>query len=148
MFVHHLEVPYLWHYKRDAFGIVEGDHTTQFLERDELWKLYELGIRFRAIFERNNHTTTIWEKIKSRKDSPSLTDAEKYLEDKLLRSICMMSIEAAAEGGDWLEYHYRDEIRHIKDEDNVGSVVKKLAAKVGQEDIRTGPIMKLVQVSF
>jgi transcription elongation factor SPT6 len=77
-----------------------------------------------------------------------LTDAEKYLEDKLLRSICMMSVEAAAEGGDWLEYHYRDEIRHIKDEDNVGSVVKKLAAKVGQEDIRTGPIMKLVQVSF
>jgi transcription elongation factor SPT6 len=149
LFNHQLEVPYLWHYKRDAFSVLEGGGATtvQFLDRDELWKVYELGIRFRAIYERNNHTTNIWEKIKSRKDSPELSVAERYFEDKLLKSICMMSIEAAAEGGDWLEYHYRDEIRRIKEDEN-SDVVKKLPAKAGQEDIRSGPIMKLVQVSF
>jgi transcription elongation factor SPT6 len=149
MFVHNLEVPYLWHYKRDAFSVLEdnGRSGVQFLDRDELWKLYELGIRFRAIYERNNHTTNIWEKIKARKEAPDLSDAEKYLEDKLLKSICMMSIEAAAEGGDWLEYHYGDEIRRIKEEETVDEVVKKLPAKAGQDDLRAGPIMKLVKVS-
>jgi transcription elongation factor SPT6 len=150
MFVHHLEVPHLWHYKRDAFSFLEdsGRSGVQFLDRDELWKLYELGIRFRAIYERNSYTTTIWEKIKARKEGPELSDAEKYLEDKLLKSICMMSIEAAAEGGDWLEYHYRDEIRRIKEEETVDEVVKKLPAHGGQDDMRAGPIMKLVQVSY
>jgi transcription elongation factor SPT6 len=65
-----------------------------------------------------------------------------------LKSICMMSIEAAAEGGDWLEYHYRDEIRRIKEEETVDEVVKKLPAHGGQDDMRAGPIMKLVQVSY
>jgi transcription elongation factor SPT6 len=149
MFVHHLEVPYLWHYKRDAFSVLEesGRSSVQFLDRDELWKLFELGIRFRAIYERNNHTTAIWDKIKTRKSSPELSVAEKYLEDKLLRSICMMSIEAAAEGGDWLEYHYRDEIRRIKEQETAeDGVVKKLPAKAAQDDVRSGPILKLVEV--
>jgi len=148
LFNHQLEVPYLWHYKRDAFSALEegGASSVQFLDRDELWKVYELGIRFRAIYERNNYTSNIWEKIKSRMESPELSIAERYFEDKLLKSICMMSIEAAAEGGDWLEYHYRDEIRRIKEDEN-SDVVKKLPAKAGAEDMRSGPIMKLVQVS-
>jgi transcription elongation factor SPT6 len=149
MFVHHLEVPYLWHYKRDAFSVLEqsGRSSVQFLDRDELWKLFELGIRFRAIYERNNYTTTIWDKIKTRRETPELSVAERYLEDKLLRSICMMSIEAAAEGGDWLEYHYRDEIRRIKESESAeDGVVKKLLAKAVQGDIRSGPIVKLVEV--
>jgi hypothetical protein len=149
MFVDHLEVPYLWHYKRDTFSVLEnsGRSSVQFLDRDDLWKLYALGIRFRAIYERNNATRTLWEKIKQRRETPELSHAEKYFEEKLLHSICMMSVEAAAEGSDWLAYHYVKEIKRIKEDETADEIVKKLPTKAGSDDIRSGPLMKLVQVS-
>lgn len=149
MFVDHLEVPYLWHYKRDAFSVLEnsGRSSVQFLDRDDLWKLYGLGIKFRAIYERNNATRTLWEKIKERRETPELSHAEKYFEEKLLQSICMLSVEAAAEGGDWLAYHYAKDIKRIKEDEAADETVKKLPTKAGSDDIRSGPLMKLVQVS-
>lgn len=151
MFVQHLEVPYLWHYKRDAFSVLEnaGKSAMQFLDRDELWKLYELGIRFRAIYERNQATRTLWEKIKSRRDSTDeMTNDERYFETKLLDTICTMSIEAAAEGGDWLGYHFAKDIARIKEDESIDEVVKKLPTRAGNDDLRTGPIMRLVKVRF
>ncbi|WWD16106.1 transcription elongation factor SPT6 [Kwoniella shandongensis] len=143
MFVQHLEVPYLWHYKRDAFSVLEnqGQSSVQFLERDELWQLYNLGIRFRAIFDRNQQTQQLWEKIKSRK--PEIEDD--YLTTKLLPSICMMSIESAAEGSDWVAYHYQSDLKAIKEEEAMEEGAKRLVERSEQEDLRQGPIMKLVE---
>lgn len=149
MFVLHLEVPYLWHYKRDAFSVLEnsGRSAVQFLNSDDLWSLFDLGIKYRAIYERNNATRTLWEKIKDRRGDKELSDAEKYLEEKLLTSICSMSVEAAAEGGDWLAYHYAKDIKRIKEEEAADEISKKLPTKAGNDDLRSGPIMKLVDVS-
>lgn len=146
MFVQHFEVPYLWHYKRDVFSVLEdsGRSSVQFLERDDLWKLYELGIRFRAIFERNEQTKTMWEKIKARR--PDVQNA--YLTGQLLPSVCMMSVEAAAEGSEWLAYHYAEDLRLIKEDEALEEGTKRLPARSGQEEIRSGPIMKLVEVSI
>ncbi|OCF71672.1 transcription elongation factor SPT6 [Kwoniella mangroviensis CBS 8886] len=143
MFVQHLEVPYLWHYKRDAFSLLEnqGQSSVQFLERDELWALYNLGIKFRAIFERNQQTQLLWEKIKARK--PDIQD--EYLTTKLLPSICMMSVESAAEGSDWLSYHYASDLKAIKEDEAVEEGAKRLPERGENEDLRTGPIMKLVE---
>lgn len=150
LFVDHLEVPYLWHYKRDAFSVLEdsGRQSVQFLDRDDLWKLYELGIRFRAIYERNNATRTLWEQIKLGRETPELSHAETYFEEKLLQSICMLSVEAAAEGSDWLAYHYTKEIKRIKEDKSIDEIVKKLPTKAGSDDLRSGPLMKLVDVSL
>ncbi|WVF72010.1 transcription elongation factor SPT6 [Kwoniella sp. CBS 6097] len=143
IFVQHLEVPYLWHYKRDAFSVLEnqGQTSVQFLERDELWTLYTLGNKFRAIFERNQQTQGLWEKIKARK--PDAQDT--YLTTKLLPSICMMSIESAAEGGEWLSYHYAADLKAIKEDEAVEEGAKRLPERSDSEDLRHGPIMKLVE---
>ncbi|WWC60952.1 transcription elongation factor SPT6 [Kwoniella dejecticola CBS 10117] len=143
MFVQHLEVPYLWHYKRDAFSKLEnqGSSSIQFLERDELWSLYNLGIRFKAIFERNQHTQQSWDKIKSRR--PDVQD--EYLTTKLLPSICMMSIESAAEGSEWLSYHYAPDLKAVKEDEAIEEGAKRLPERGDNEDLRSGPIMKLVE---
>lgn len=143
MFTQYLEVPYLWHYKRDAFSVLEnqGQTSVQFLERDELWQLYTLGIRFRAIWERCQQVKAQWEKIKARR--PDVQDT--YLTQTLLPSIMNMSIEAAAEGAEWLQYHYGNDIRAIKEEEAVEDGVKRLPPRHADEEMRQGPIMQLVK---
>lgn len=146
LFVQHLEVPYLWHYKRDAFSVLEnqGQSSVQFLERDELWQLYTLGIRFRAIFERCDAITQTWEKIRMRR--PEVHDD--YLTKTLIPSVCMMSVEAAAEGYEWLSYHYAEDLKQIKEEQALEDGGKRLPERMGAENLRSGPIMKLVEVGW
>ncbi|ORY28271.1 SH2 domain-domain-containing protein [Naematelia encephala] len=143
MFVDNLEVPHLWHYKRDAFSILEqqGQSSVQFLERDELWQLYALGVRFRAIFERCSQISEVWAKIRAVK--PDLNDD--YLTTVLQPITCMKSIEAAAEGYEWLSYHYADDLRQVKEDEAITEGVKRLPERSGHDDARSGPIMQLVK---
>lgn len=143
MFVQNLEVPYLWHYKRDVFSALEnqGQTSIQFLERDELWQLYTLGIRFRAIWERCEQVKQQWNKIRARR--PDLED--KYLTMTLLPSVLNMSIEAAAEGAEWLSYHYGEDLRAIKEEEAIEDGLKRLPQRNSDEEMRHGPIMQLVK---
>ncbi len=83
------------------------------------------------------------EKIKTRR--PDLVD--EYLTGTLLPSVCMMSIEAAAEGYDWLAYHYAEDLRRIKEDEAIEEGTKRLPERATLDDLRTGPIMQLVQVS-
>lgn len=145
MFVQHLEVPYLWHYKRDVFSMLEqqGRSSVQFLERDDLWALYHLGIKYRAIFERSEQMRDSWTKIQQR--HPNITDP--YLTDTLLPNVCTLSVEAAADGNEWLNYHYSDDMSFIKQYEAIDEGVKRLPEKALADDMRTGPILKLVEVS-
>ncbi|EAL22689.1 hypothetical protein CNBB1380 [Cryptococcus deneoformans B-3501A] len=143
MFVQHLEVPYLWHYKRDVFSLLEnqGQSSVLFLERDELWQVYVLGQRYRAIHERNEQTRQQWGKIKARKGDIE----DEYFTKGLLGKACVASIEAAGEGDEWLAYHYASDIKAIKEEEAFDEVSKKLPERAEREDIRRGRIMKLVE---
>ncbi|EIW70012.1 hypothetical protein TREMEDRAFT_71488 [Tremella mesenterica DSM 1558] len=143
MFVQNYEVPYLWHYKRDVLGKLEdqGRSFTQFLERDELWQLHTLGIRFRAIYERTEQAKAAWEKIKVRR--PDVEDS--YLTKTLLPSVCMLSIESAAEAMEWLAYHYSQDLRAIKEEESIEEGGKRPPERSGFDDLRHGPVMQLVK---
>lgn len=141
MFVQHLEVPYLWHYKRDDFAQFDVRHPVQFLDRDDLWSLYTLGVKCRAITARVNQTTVMWRKLKAR--NPELVND--YLEGILLTSVCTQSVEAAAEAYEWLVYHYPEEIRQVKEEEAIEDGSKKLPERVRDEK-RHGAIMGLVKV--
>lgn len=152
MFVEQCEVPYIWHYKRDALSKLEneGQSSVQFLERDELWTLYNLGIKFRAVYERIEQVRDTWNKIQSKK--PELKDD--YLTQTLLSSILKMGIEAASDGVDWLNYKYHQEIRQIKEEEELADAenatdgdrkAKKLPERAAHDELRSGPIMKLVE---
>ena len=144
MFIQNLEVPYLWHYKRDVFSVLEdrGTKQVQFLDRDELWALYDLGSKFRAIHNRNGQITDTWARIKAIK--PDLQND--YLETTLLGSVCMSSIEAAADGYNWLCYHYPEEIKQIKEEDIEDGRTKRLPERSVHDERRSGPIMNFVKV--
>lgn len=143
MFVQHLEVPYLWHYKRDVLSLLEneGRSSVQFLERDELWSLYNLGIKFRAVYERTQQAREIWKKIQNRR--PELED--QYLSKTLLESVCLLGIESAAEGVEWIGYHYAQDLREIKEEEAVEEGTKRLPERMAHDDLREGPIMTLVK---
>ncbi|ORX33718.1 transcription elongation factor SPT6, partial [Kockovaella imperatae] len=142
MFVENLEVPYLWHYKRDAFSVLEdqGQSSVQFLDRDELWTLYTLGLKFRAIYSRCQQITNMWSKIKERK--PELEN--EYLTKTLLSSVCMMSVEAAAEGYDWLAYHYPQEVHDVRIQQALEEGTKMAPIKTRDDRGRFGPVKKLV----
>lgn len=144
MFVQHLEVPFLWHYKRDMFAVLEnqGQSSVQFLDLDDLWALYVLGIRYRAIYERIEQVRATWAKIKERR--PDVQDA--YLTDVLLARVCLSSVESAAEGMEWLNYHYAEDIRLIKEDEAVEEGTKRLPPRAAEDEPRFGPIMKLVEV--
>lgn len=153
MFLDNREVPYLYHYRRDTFGIIEevGRPAVQFLERDELWTLYTLGIKFQAIHERLEQVRTLWRKIQTRRDG--LEDV--YFDQTLLGNVAIKSIEAAADAMDWLEYHYAAEVRAIKEDEAIEA--EAIAASRGEEaprrrperqgarEARDGPIMQLVK---
>lgn len=143
MFVQHLEVPYLWHYKRDSFGVLEaqGQSSVQFLDGDELWELYNLGQKYRAIWERVQSLKEQWRKIKERK--PDLED--EYLEKTLLSTVCLRNIETAAEGADWLAYTYASELRAIKEEAAAEEGTKRLPERQSGGKIRDGPVLKLAE---
>lgn len=146
MFVQHYEVPYVWHYKRDALSLMEQQSEqqrgiVQFLERDELWTLYGLGTRFHAIYDRNVQIREMWGKIKARRTG--LEDP--YLEQTLLGSRCNLSIEAAADGYEWLAYHYAVDMRRVKEDEALEEGGKRLPEKSSIEDLRQGPIMALVK---
>ncbi|TYJ56714.1 transcription elongation factor SPT6 [Cryptococcus floricola] len=143
LFVQHLEVPYLWHYKRDAFSLLENQGQTSilFLERDELWQVYSLGQRYRAIYERNQQTRQLWDKIEAQR---GVVVDDDFSPD-LLFEFCSASIEAAGEGAEWLQYHFATEMRAIRDEQALDDATKKLPERGDQEDIRRGPIVKLAE---
>ena len=144
MFVQHLEVPYIWHYKRDALSVLEngGRSSVQFLDRDELWTVYTLGVKWRAISARNDQIKNTWKKIQDLHPGTS----NEYLEEVLIKSVCMMSIEAAAEGYAWLQYHYPEEIRRIKEDEAIEEGAKRLPENSMKDDLRRGTIMQLVKV--
>ena len=145
MFVDGWEVPYLWHYKRDSFSILEehGRTNVQFLDRDELWQLYTLGAKYQAISTRTNQTNTTWNRMKARR--PGLEDA--YFEERLLPSVCMASLEAAADGYEWLTYRFAEDMRQLKEEESNEEGFKRLPERPSGDVDRNGPIKGLVEVS-
>jgi transcription elongation factor SPT6 len=180
MFVKHYEVPYLWHYKQDLFALLEdgGRRAVQFLDRDELWSLYSLGVRFQGIFARVEEAKELFERIKEKRpappaqaaapeptydengdvkpvlDTPTTTDPyaakDAYFQDKLLNSICLGSMEAAADAMHWLEYNYVTEVRHVREDeamlaDDGGEGKRRLPERTTIKDMRTGAIMELVK---
>lgn len=179
MFVKQHEVPYLWHYKRDQFALLEdeGRRAVQFLERDELWTLYTLGVRFQSIFSRVEEAKDLFERIKTKRPAPPASTPapaptsdengsdeaavaaaaapadphaakDTYLFNNLLNSICLQSMEAAADAMDWLEYHYATEVKQVREDEAMMAEVegkRRLPERVTIKDMRTGAIMELVK---
>jgi hypothetical protein len=72
MFEQQLEVPFVYEHRRDYINHILADdgtdlanweeHTLALLTRDELWKVYDLGLKYRSLHERREGLNEIWHK--------------------------------------------------------------------------------------
>ena len=152
LFNKHYEVPYLWHYKQDQFAHLEdnGRRAVHFLDRDDLWSVYSLGVQYQAIHARVQEARSLYVKIKAKRlpsDEERYAAKDAYFENDLLNTICLQSIEAAADAIAWLEYNYATEVRQVREDeamlaDTEGK--RRLPERNSTKDIRAGAIMGLV----
>lgn len=66
MFVEHYEVPFIWEHRRDYIIHYDGETPVELLLRNELWRVYELGMRYRALMERKAGLEKLWSKLAQR----------------------------------------------------------------------------------
>ncbi len=116
LFVDHYEVPYLWHHKRDLFIEATPNlrNETVFLNEDELWMCYDLGIKYKAIHARLTSLDAIYAAMKEAQ--PGFAD--RYFEDFVLASptgTAHSSVEAAGEASEWLELRYPRLVKAVKE---------------------------------
>ena len=63
--VEYFEVPFIWSHRRDYLVIRSPGETTytNLLFRDDLWRIYHLAIKYRAILDRKAQITKLWQKL-------------------------------------------------------------------------------------
>lgn len=67
--IDYYEVPFIWVHRRDYFvhhdptAFNASERSKQLLNQDDLWKLYSLAIKYRALQDRKAHLAKLWEKL-------------------------------------------------------------------------------------
>lgn len=63
--VEYFEVPFIWHHRKDYLITMQSgsQKTEQLLWRDDLWRVYHLAIKYRAILDRKAHLSKLWQKL-------------------------------------------------------------------------------------
>ena len=63
--VEYFEVPFIWSHRRDYLvNVAPGQMTSEpLLYRDDLWKIYHLAVKYRAILDRKDHISKLWAKL-------------------------------------------------------------------------------------
>lgn len=94
LFVEHLEVPFIWEHRRDYIVFYRKDEQgnapsatdsgsglVRLLERNELWKVYELGTKYRSLMRRKEALDATWAKLSERKMAARLADQDVTLDN-------------------------------------------------------------------
>ncbi|KAJ9096338.1 hypothetical protein QFC21_005158 [Naganishia friedmannii] len=143
IFNRNLEVPFIWHYRRDTLRLLAEDGSRKiFLHRDELWTVYDLGLKYKAIYQRREHVSKLYESMKDL--DPSFSDI--YLENHVLSmpdGSAIQSIEAANEALAWLEMRYPVLAERAKELETTRAE-RKRAGGVGRKLLRKGRIADLL----
>lgn len=146
IFNHNFEVPYIWHYQRDKLRLLAEDGSRKiFLHRDELWTVYDLGLKYKSIYQRREHVSKLYD---SMKDLDS-TFSDIHLENHVLSmpdGSAIQSIEAANEALAWLEIKYPILVERAKELETTRAE-RKRAGGVGRKHLRKGRIADLLPVS-
>src|ERR1700761_2451019 len=100
VFIDHLEVPYIWAHKRDHinhFDVENPSYRVEFLNRVDLWKIYSLGRKYRALLDRKKILEVSYQKLQVKDD---------YFETRLRDELD--SVESVADTTEWLGMKYRN----------------------------------------
>lgn len=146
IFNQNLEVPFIWHYRRDSLRQLSDDGNRKiYLHRDELWTLYDLGLKYKAVYQRREHVNKLYEAMRNL--DPSFSDL--YFEVHVLalpKGTAIQSVEAANEALAWLEIKHSDLAERAK-EMEFHSTDRKRAGGGGKKYVRQGKIAEMLPVS-
>ncbi len=100
MFLEHLEVPHIWTHKRDQVIHYDFQNRSkqELLNLPELWKIYSLGQKYRALVDRRNALQAIYTRLQ-------ITD--KYFEEEILPQTD--GVEVVADASEWLSMMHKDD---------------------------------------
>ncbi|KAJ9098469.1 hypothetical protein QFC19_006336 [Naganishia cerealis] len=143
IFNKNLEVPFIWHYRRDTLRLLAPDGSRKiFLHRDELWTVYDLGLKYKAIYQRRENVSKLYEQMKDL--DPSFSDD--YVETHILSmpdGSAIQSIEAANEALAWVELRHPVLAERAK-ELETNRAERKRAGGAGRKHVRKGRVADLL----
>jgi transcription elongation factor SPT6 len=105
--VDYFEVPFIWVHRRDYFIYYNPDsedpasRSRALLSREDLWKLYHLAIKYRALLDKKAHLLKLWEKLHV--DDEYFTDTFSSIE----------SLEEASDLVEWVSMKYYRQIKEL-----------------------------------
>ncbi|KIY72184.1 hypothetical protein CYLTODRAFT_63573 [Cylindrobasidium torrendii FP15055 ss-10] len=125
LFIDHLEVPYIYYHKRDNLRHYntgnDSSEPLELLNMDELWKIYQLGQKYRSLLQRKNALEASYQQYHVR---------DNYFEDEIRNSLD--SLEVVGDAQEWLMMKYKgkkdtNEFRFAEDEFEEGPTRKHKA---------------------
>lgn len=154
MFKEQLEVPFLWEHRRDYLVYWYSEENKDapegakldLLTRDEVWRVYELGVRYRTLMERKAGLVDVWTRLSPRlakdeanddgDDSDEAMDLDDdeggdgkkdkkkdprrvYFETHVIcpGGTAEESVEGVVDGMEWLSLKYGREVKEMREEE-------------------------------
>ncbi|KZT42027.1 transcription elongation factor Spt6 [Sistotremastrum suecicum HHB10207 ss-3] len=99
LLIEHYEVPYIYVHKRDYISHFDPQNPgfrVEFLDRDDLWRIYSLSQKYQAFYQRLNSLHAVYARLQV---------SDQYFEDKLRPELD--SVEAIADTTEWLGMKYK-----------------------------------------
>jgi transcription elongation factor SPT6 len=146
LFVENVEVPYIWHHRRDYISHFDASRVRtriELLNLSELWRIYTLGQKYRSLLERRRALTQAYTRL-------NVTDS--YYEEEIVPRI--ESVDVVADTSEWLTMKYKDkkqeesQFRFHDDEEPQETIVKrKMPSRISAYEVaKKSVISKLAQV--
>ncbi|KAJ7235446.1 transcription elongation factor SPT6 [Mycena haematopus] len=145
LFVENVEVPYVWHHRRDHishFDATKVRARTELLNLTELWRIYALGQKFRSLLDRRRALTQAYTRLQV---------VDSYYEDEILPKI--ESVDMVADTSEWLSMKYKDKRQdesqfrfHDDEEPQEVTVKRKMPSRISAYEVaKKSVIAKLAQ---
>lgn len=149
LFVENVEVPYVWHHRRDYISHFDASKVRtriELLNLTELWRIYTLGQKYRSLLERRRALKQAYTRLQ-------VTDS--YYEEEIVPKID--SVDMVADSSEWLMMKYKDkkqdessQFRFHDDEEPQEAIIKrKMPSRISAYEVaKKSVIAKLAQVGL
>lgn len=105
--VEYFEVPFIWVHRRDYFihhdpeSLDPATRSKALLSREDLWKIYSLAVKYRALLDKKAHLLKLWQKLQ--RDDEYFTDAFNSID----------SPEEVADLVEWVTMKYQNKLKDL-----------------------------------
>lgn len=143
LFIEHLEVPYLHRHRADAF--IDFFGRTVLLGKEDLWRCYDLGLRYRAIHQKR----AVVQKLYSSMKELDGTFSDDYFEEKVLGvpdGSASQSLEAGNEALEWLDLRYPKLVNAVKEAEGRVTDRKRAGGAIIKRVKHEGALGEFVEV--